>query len=69
MPETTMPAPGQIGWIDFTVTDAGLVRAFCEHATRWTASPVAIGNHNDYRLVSTGSDKAIAAVAVAPYQR
>jgi uncharacterized protein len=65
MAETTAPAVGQIGWVDLTVPNAEAVRAFYEHVTGWTASPVAMGDHNDYCMAPAGSDKPVAGVCHA----
>jgi predicted enzyme related to lactoylglutathione lyase len=65
VPETTVPAAGQIGWIDLTVPDAERVRAFYEHVTVWTAAPVSMGDYNDYCMIPAGGDKPVAGVCHA----
>ena len=55
-------APGQIGWIDLTVPNAEVVRAFYEQVTGWTASPVSMGDHNDYCMNPAGAGKPVAGV-------
>jgi uncharacterized protein len=65
MAETTPPALGQIGWIDLTVPNAEAVRAFYEHVTGWSASPVSMGDHNDYCMIPAGGDKPVAGVCHA----
>jgi uncharacterized protein len=63
--ETTAPAVGQIGWIDLTAPNAEGVRDFYEHVAGWTASPVSMGDHNDYCMIPAGSDKPVAGVCHA----
>src|SRR3954452_2767311 len=60
-----MPDIGQIGWIDLTVPGAETVRAFYEHVTGWTASPVSMGDHTDYCMTPAGGNKPVAGVCHA----
>jgi uncharacterized protein len=39
---------GTIGWIDLTVPNASAVRDFYKEVVGWTASPVAMGDYQDY---------------------
>jgi len=48
------PAPGQIGWIDLTVSDAEAVRDFYQDVAGWTPSPVAMGDYQDYSMNAAG---------------
>ena len=65
MAEVAAPPRGQIAWIDLTVPNAEDVRAFYERVTGWTASPVAMGDHNDYCMNAAGSDRPVAGVCHA----
>ena len=65
MAETMAAAAGQIGCIDLTVPNAESVRKFYEHATGWTASPVSVGDNNDYCMLPAGTGKAVAGVCHA----
>ena len=42
------PAPGTIGWIDLTSSDAEGVRDFYRDVVGWTAQPVDMGEHQDW---------------------
>jgi hypothetical protein len=59
------PAIGQIGWIDLTVPNAESVRAFYERVAGWTASPVGMGDHNDYCMLPAGADKPVGGICHA----
>ena len=37
------PAPGEIGWIDLTVRDAGALRDLYQDVNGWTPSSVTMG--------------------------
>jgi hypothetical protein len=56
------PVVGQIGWMDLTVSNAVSVRQFYEHVTGWTATPVSMGDYDDYCMVSAGGNKPVAGV-------
>lgn len=65
MADTSVPAVGQIGWIDLTVPNAEDVREFYVHVTGWSSSPVAMGDYNDYCMIPPGADKPAAGVCHA----
>lgn len=63
MPDT--PQPGHIGWMDLTVPYAEAVREFYKAVAGWTASPVSMGDHNDYCMVPPGAPAPVAALCQA----
>src|SRR4051812_38158475 len=65
MADTTAAALGQIDWIDLTTPNAEAVRAFYEHVTGWTASPVSMGDYQDYCMIPAGGDKPVAGICHA----
>src|ERR1041384_4525221 len=65
MANTAVPGVGQIGWIDLTVPDAESVRAFYEHVTGWTSSPISMGDHNDYCMGPADAEKPLAGICHA----
>jgi len=42
------PAVGTIGWLDLTVDDAPAVRGFYEKVAGWTATPISMGDYDDW---------------------
>ncbi len=59
------PAPGQIGWIDLTVPDAGTVRDFYAQVTGWTVSPVDMGGYHDFCMIPAGAKQPVAGICHA----
>jgi uncharacterized protein len=58
------PGPGQIGWIDLTVPNAEAVRDFYQEVTGWTATPVAMGEYQDY-CMNAANGQSVAGVCHA----
>ena len=56
---------GTIGWIDLTVSDAEQVRDFYQAVVGWTASPVNMGEYEDYSMNAPDDGEAIAGVCHA----
>ena len=56
---------GTIGWIDLTVSDAEQVRDFYQAVVGWTASPVSMGEYEDYSMNAPDDGAAIAGVCHA----
>ena len=51
------PAPlGRISWVDLTVPDASTLQDFYVKVAGWTASPLSMGDYDDYLML--GSDGA-----------
>jgi predicted enzyme related to lactoylglutathione lyase len=50
--------PGQIGWIDLTVPDAGSLREFHSGVTEWSPAPVSMGDYRDY-CVNTADGQSV----------
>jgi len=50
MSDYTPPAPGRIGWVDLTVSDAAAVRDFYAAVTDWTPQSLAMGEYDDYMM-------------------
>jgi uncharacterized protein len=57
--------PGQIGWIDLTVPNAEAVREFYQHVAGWSASPISMGDHNDYCMIPAGGGAPIGGICHA----
>lgn len=60
MASEARPTPGQIGWIDLTVPDAGAISDFCQNVTDWTPAPVSMGDYQDYCM--NGDGKTVAGI-------
>ena len=56
---------GTIGWIDLTVSDAEQVLDFYQAVVGWTASPVNMGEYEDYSMNAPDDGDAIAGVCHA----
>jgi len=63
--DTPVPPVGQIGWIDLTVPDADALRDFYADVTGWTATPLSMGDYNDYCVSPPGADQPVAGVCHA----
>ncbi|MGB0650389.1 MAG: VOC family protein [Rhodothermales bacterium] len=46
------PVTGTIGWFDLTVDDADRVRDFYQEVVGWSASPLSMGDYNDYVMAT-----------------
>jgi predicted enzyme related to lactoylglutathione lyase len=57
--------PGNIGWVDLTVDDAGRVRDFYEKVVGWKSGGVDMGGYQDFGMVPPGEEQAIAGVCHA----
>jgi uncharacterized protein len=57
--------PGQIGWMDLTVPDAAAIREFYEDVTGWTATPLSMGDYEDYCMNPPGEEAAVAGICHA----
>lgn len=44
--------PGSIGWIDMVTTDASAIQEFYKDVVGWTASPVSMGDYEDYTMMN-----------------
>jgi len=44
-------ALGTVAWADLSVTDVPRVRNFCEAVLGWQASPVGMGDYDDYNMI------------------
>lgn len=56
---------GTVGWFDLTVPDAEKVRAFYETVVGWKATPLSMGDYNDFCMSPAGSDDAVAGICHA----
>lgn len=59
------PAPGSIVWTDLTVENAEEVRDFYAAVVGWTASPVDMGEYDDFEMKPRGADDAVVGVCHA----
>ena len=49
--------PGEIGWLDLTVSDAVGVRDFYAAVTGWKSMAVSMGDYEDFRMIpASGTD-------------
>lgn len=55
-PKAKGPAVGSIGWVDLTVPAADAARDFYAAVAGWTASPVSMGDYDDYTMIPAGSE-------------
>ena len=64
---TTPPPPpiGTVGWFDLTVPNAPVVRAFYERVAGWTATPLSMGDYDDYIMSATGTGAPVGGVCHA----
>ena len=56
---------GEIAWLDLTVDDAEEVRDFYTEVVGWTASPVDMGDYDDFCMNAPRSGEATAGVCFA----
>ena len=56
---------GTISWIDLTVSDAEQVRDFYQAVVGWKASPVGMGEYEDYSMNAPEDGEAVAGVCHA----
>lgn len=50
MSESPPPPIGAVGWCDLTVDDAESVRDFYHRVVGWSASPVSMGDYDDFNM-------------------
>lgn len=65
MSETPSMKPGQIVAIDLTVPDADAVRDFYRALAGWESAPVAMGDYDDYHMLSGDSGQPVAGICHA----
>jgi predicted enzyme related to lactoylglutathione lyase len=65
MADANIRLPGQIGWVDLTVTDAEGIRDFYQQVTGWTPSPVQMGDYQDFCMVAPGNGQMVAGICHA----
>ena len=59
------PRPGQIAWTDITVDDAAALRDFYTDVVGWRVENTDMGGYDDYTMLASGSDEAVAGVCYA----
>ena len=57
--------PGSIVWTDLTVKDADSVRDFYQDVVGWKASPLSMGDYDDFNMLAPGSDSPVAGICHA----
>ena len=57
--------PGSIVWTDLTVKDADSVRDFYQDVVGWKASPLSMGDYDDFNMMAPGSDRPVAGICHA----
>jgi len=57
--------PGSIVWTDLTVKDADSVRDFYRDVVGWKASPLSMGDYDDFNMLAPGSDSPVAGICHA----
>jgi hypothetical protein len=65
MADANIRLPGQIGWVDLTVTDAEGIRDFYQQVTGWTPSPVQMGDYQDFCMVAPRNGQMVAGICHA----
>ena len=65
MGSENVPAIGQIGWVNLTVSDAAAVRDFYREVVGWESSPVAMGDHEDFTMTPPAGGPPVAGVCHA----
>ena len=56
---------GKIGWIDMTVDDASSLRDFYQQVVGWKVENTAMGDYDDYTMMSPGDSEVVAGVCHA----
>ena len=56
------PGISHIEWVDLCIENADSVRDFYANVVGWKPEPVAMGDYNDYSMISPDSGAAIAGV-------
>jgi predicted enzyme related to lactoylglutathione lyase len=59
------PALGSIGWVDLTIPNADEVRDFYAAVAGWQATPLSMGDYDDYVMQAPGATAAAAGVCHA----
>lgn len=57
-----MSKPGTVGWIDITVKNADELMDFYSKVVGWRASPVSMGDYNDYSMVAPDDDTTVCGI-------
>lgn len=65
MSEQPNTKPGSIAWFDLTVNDAEGVRDFYKGLVGWEASPLSMGEYDDYVMKRGGTDQTVAGICHA----
>ncbi|MEZ5359751.1 MAG: VOC family protein [Candidatus Zixiibacteriota bacterium] len=58
----TKPAIGTIGWIDLTVENAVEVKDFYSKVVGWSASPISMGDYDDFTMMPPGGSAPAAGI-------
>lgn len=64
---SSKPVSGTVGWFDLTVDDADGLRDFYQEVIGWSASPLSMGDYNDY-VMSTADGTPVSGVCHAKGQ-
>ena len=59
------PAIGSIGWVDLTVADAEGIRDFYSAVVGWQATPLSMGEYDDYVMEAPGAESGQAGICHA----
>jgi uncharacterized protein len=63
---TTPPPPiGSIGWADLTTADATQVRDFYTRVVGWTATPLSMGEYDDFVMSTPNGETGTAGICYA----
>jgi uncharacterized protein len=62
---TDQKPPGSVVWTDLTVKDADSVRDFYQDVVGWKASPLSMGDYDDFNMLAPGSDRPVAGICHA----
>ena len=65
MSDAEIPAPGTIIWTDLTVENADKLRDFYSDVAGWEASPVTMGDYQDFNMNSRSTGKPVAGICNA----
>jgi uncharacterized protein len=65
MSDSSKPPVGSISWHDLTVRDAEKVRDFYAAVVGWKASPLSMGDYDDYCMMRPGSEDTAAGICHA----
>ena len=65
MSDAEIPAPGTIIWTDLTVENADKLRDFYSDVAGWEASPVTMGDYQDFNMNSRSTGQPVAGICNA----